>query len=98
MSNQRVRAVAALVLLVGLLSAPIPAVGAVEVNPRATKVNALHLLHHLKTAPEKNHGYDRAKFTDWIDKDGDGCDTRDEVLIAESLRRVRRLRAARFGT
>ena len=38
---------------------------------------------------ERNRGYDRAKFADWYDANGNGCDTRDEVLIAESVTEVR---------
>jgi hypothetical protein len=39
----------------------------------------------LRVAPEgARTGYNRDLFTHWIDEDGDGCDTREEVLIAES--------------
>lgn len=39
----------------------------------------------LLIAPESpDTGYDRALFDHWIDEDGDGCNTREEVLIAES--------------
>jgi hypothetical protein len=41
-------------------------------------------IRSLKLAPETRRGYDRAKFVHWVDADGDGCNTRYEVLIAEA--------------
>jgi len=38
----------------------------------------------LPVATESRTGYDRAKFTHWVDADGDGCDTREEVLLSEA--------------
>jgi hypothetical protein len=43
------------------------------------------LLDLVHTAPEDRTGYDRSLFRHWIDADGDGCDTRREVLIAEAV-------------
>ncbi|MDW6058209.1 HNH endonuclease family protein [Streptomyces sp. FXJ1.4098] len=38
----------------------------------------------LPVAEESRDGYERTKFKHWIDADGDGCNTRAEVLIAEA--------------
>ena len=48
-------------------------------------LDALGLLAALPVAPEVEEGYERELFEHWVDADGDGCDTRQEVLIAESL-------------
>jgi hypothetical protein len=43
----------------------------------------------LRVAPEgARAGYNRDLFDHWIDEDGDRCDTREEVLIAESRSRA----------
>ena len=39
----------------------------------------------LTVSDEERDGYQRESFSDWRDPDGNGCDTRQEVLIAEEL-------------
>jgi putative cell wall-binding protein len=46
---------------------------------------AQQILNSLSIATPVTTGYDRSLFVHWIDADGNGCDTRQEVLTAESL-------------
>jgi hypothetical protein len=51
----------------------------------AITMSSRYILNHLVSGPEHSAGYDRAKFTLWDDSNGDGCDTRAEVVLAEAL-------------
>jgi len=50
----------------------------------ATTVSAPRLLSNLTVASPHAAGYSRDLFNLWIDANGDGCDTRKEVLISEA--------------
>ena len=54
-----------------------------ESDPRS--FDALVVLDSLTVENEVNEGYDRDLFRHWIDDDGNGCDTRQEVLKRDSL-------------
>lgn len=45
----------------------------------------LSRLEALPVLPERRSGYDRDLFDHWVDADGDRCDARREVLIAEAV-------------
>jgi len=52
--------------------------------PAQAEESGTALVDRLVVAPElPDAGYDRGLFVHWVDADGDGCDTRCEVLAAE---------------
>lgn len=55
-----------------------------EREAQASSQSFEEIIAGLVIQPEVAGGYDRDLFRHWIDADGDGCDTRREVLIAES--------------
>ena len=63
---------------------PTPAPLVARPSPGAP-TSVTDLLATLKVAPEHRVGYDRDLFPLWIDADGDGCNTRFEVLLDEAV-------------
>ncbi|MBM3668966.1 MAG: HNH endonuclease [Actinobacteria bacterium] len=48
-----------------------------------SREQALRVLNSLPVSQERGDGYDRDLFRHWSDLDGNGCDTREDVLATE---------------
>ena len=71
-------------VLVVLMVAVAVAFATTGVAAAATTVSAPSLLKNLTVASPHTVGYTRSLFHLWIDANGNGCDTRKEVLISEA--------------
>ena len=80
---------AALVVTIAVASTAVaPNLGAKGVRPNAAGGSALAVLQTIRVENERPNGYQRSLFEHWRDIDGDGCDSRDQVLKRDSITRA----------
>ena len=91
--KSRITAALLTLLVSATLAAPAPVDAATSAakacKTNNTKLGLLTALDCVPVAEEHIGGYKRSLFKHWIDANGNGKDTRAEVLIAESLVTVR---------
>ncbi|WP_327170126.1 HNH endonuclease family protein [Streptomyces sp. NBC_01336] len=64
---------------------PLLAVAPAHAQAPAEVLTLTDAIEQLPLAAESRDGYERTKFKHWVDADKDSCNTRQEVLEAESL-------------
>ncbi|MGX1708877.1 HNH endonuclease family protein [Streptomyces albidoflavus] len=79
MITKALTAVAGALLMLPLATAPAGA----DTAP-AAPLTLAEAIDQIPSAPESREGYKRTSFKHWTDADRNGCNTRAEVLIAES--------------
>jgi hypothetical protein len=47
-------------------------------------------LDKLPVKDERSFGYGRYRYGPWLDKDGDGCTVRDDIIVSQAIQAVRR--------
>ena len=72
-------------LAVILIASSIASTAGAQRASAATGKKATTVLASLPISGEVTSGYARDLFKIWVDADGDGCDTREEVLIMERV-------------
>ncbi|CAM5611305.1 HNH endonuclease family protein [Streptomyces diastaticus] len=74
----------AAVLAGALLALPLATAPAGAAPEPVAVLTLAEAIEQLPSAPENREGYQRTSFKHWVDADRNGCNTRAEVLVAES--------------
>ncbi|MBQ0850381.1 hypothetical protein J8N05_19530 [Streptomyces sp. BH-SS-21] len=67
-----------------LMALPLAAAPSAAHEARAESLPLTQTVQLLPSAAESRDGYQRTSFKHWADADRDPCNTRSEVLVAES--------------